>query len=114
MTVIGEDCAIVTISKGMVHLDFSWNPCAGCCEESDDIVQLEAYSSSGWHEPQDNPRLAEDFWGVWTDWNGKMCGGICLHDDHTYADMRKMQDSHRKVEPKGIKDLEDGVYTVLA
>lgn len=107
---------IITIKDGIVHLDTSFNPDASCCQddETGTIIQREDYDSDGWNEPQDNPNLAKDFWGVWSDWNGRMCGGITLDDEFTYHEADLLVGQYRPVRPSDIADLPDGVYAVDA
>lgn len=108
--------AIITIEDGIVHLDTSFNPDACCCQddETGEILQREDYASCGWTEPKTNPRLAEDFWGVWCDWNGRICGGIELDDEFTYDKADALIESHRLVTPEEIATLPDGTYAVSA
>lgn len=107
---------IISVSDGNVHLDTSFNPDASCCQddETGTIVQREDYHSAGWNEKQTNPRLATDFWGVWTDWNGEMCGGIYLDDDFTYDEAEALIGSLKMVSPSEIATLPDGTYAVNA
>lgn len=111
-----DELAIITIREGMVHLWTTWNPDASCCQddETGDIVQTEEYDSDGWNEPQSNPRLKTEFWDVWTEWNGKMVGGITLYDDTKKDDAYEEMLNHSFVSPEDIAHLPDGVYTVGA
>lgn len=103
---------IITIKDGIVHLDISFNPDASCCQddETGTIIQREDYDSDGWNEPKNSPRLATDFWGVWTDWNGQMCGGITLDDEFTYDEADELIKRFRTVSTKDIATLPDGTY----
>lgn len=109
-------CGIITIKDGIVHLDTSFNSNAMCCadDETGEIVQREDYDENGWNEPKTNPRLASDFWGVWGDWNGEMCGGITLDDEYTYEQADEDFSRLPKVRPDEIATLPDGTYSVYA
>lgn len=106
--------AVITIKDSVVHLDYTVNPDASCCQENEDILQLETYPDTGWCESKFSKRLEDDFWGVWTDWNGHVTGGIVLQDDFTFAEWDRMVSRYREVTPAEIKDLEDGGYVVYA
>lgn len=106
--------AVITIKDGIVHLDYTVNPDASCCQENEDILQLETYPDIGWYESKFSKRLEDDFWGVWTDRNGHVTGGIMLQDDFTFAKWDTWISSSKVVTPSEIKDLEDGEYVVYA
>ena len=109
-----EFYAIISINGGIVHLVCTFNPDASCCQGTRDGLQLEYYDHAGWNEPKENPRLASDFWDVWTEWNGKFCGGITLLDDYNQRRWKKERKGMKVVSPDRIKDLPDGKYVVYA
>lgn len=106
--------AIISVFGGVVHLDHSVNPDAASCQGTKDGLQLESYLSLGWKEPVTNPRLENDFWGVWSDWNGKVTGGILLNDYFSVGAWKAMRCGLKVVSPKDIKNLSDGRYVVYA
>lgn len=106
--------AVINIKDGVVHLDYTVNPDASCCQGKENALQLESYSARGWHESKFNKKLEDDFWGVWTEWNGHVTGGILLQDDFTFAQWGRMLSRYREVTPAEIKDLHDGGYVVYA
>jgi len=107
--------AIIKVEKGMVHLDYTVNPDAASCQDSDEGLQLESYSYAGWNVPMNDPRLETDFWGVWTECNGKVTGGITLFDDFTISEWKKFRSGLQEVSPDEIKHLKkDGKYVVYA
>lgn len=106
--------AVITIKDSVVHLDYTVNPNASCCQENEDILQLETYPDTGWHESKFSKKLEDDFWGVWTDWNGHVTGDIMLQDDFTFARWDTWISSSKVVTPSEIKDLDDGEYVVYA
>ena len=109
-----EFYAIIRIDRGIVHLECTVNPDASCCQGTRDGLQLEYYDWAGWNEPKGNPRLASAFWDVWTEWNGKFCGGITLDDDYNQRLWKMERKGLKVVSPDKIKDLEDGRYVVYA
>lgn len=110
------ECAVITVDGGMVHLDRTWNPDASACQEDEtgETIQMEEYSPHGWNVPKDEPRLATDFWGLWSEENGKVLGGITLYDGCTYAGCEAEIASLPMVSPADIAGLADGTYSVYA
>ena len=106
--------AVINIKDGIIHLDYTVNPNASCCQGKEDALQLESYSMRGWHESKYLKKLEDDFWGVWTEWNGHVTGGILLQDDFTFAEWDSVVSRYREVTPAEIKNLEDGEYVVYA
>ena len=104
--------AIISVSGGTVHLLYTVNPDASCCQGTRDGLQLECYSRSGWNEPKDNPRLATNFWDVWSEWNGRVSGGITLYDDFDSRKWKLLREGIASVSPYEIASLEDGRYVV--
>ena len=107
-----ENMAIITIKDGIVHLDTTFNPDGGV--DDPDRLQQEHYPKRGWNEPQCNPLLAEDFWGVWDRWNAMTVGGVAFDDEATYGDAARAVDCLHSVRPDEIAGLDDGEYVVVA
>lgn len=106
--------AIITIKNGVVHLEHTVNPDASYCQDHPGSLQLETYSSSGWRVDKTDARLEEDFWGLWSELNGCMAGGIRLRDNYTFKRWDKYISKHKVVSPSDIKGLPDGEYAVYA
>lgn len=127
--------AIIRIENGIVHLVHAINSDTQSYEEymnedgtftdcedniitdENQMIQLETYDyADAWVEPKDNPRLADDFWGLWCDWNGQVCGGIYLTDNFTYDlwDKEIEKCDRKNVPPEEIASLPDGLYHIEA
>lgn len=106
--------AVINIKDCVVHLDYTVNPDASCCQGKEDALQLELYSTKGWYESKYLKKLEDDFWGVWEEWNRHVTGGILLQDDFTFAEWDSVISRYREVTPDEIKNLEDGEYVVYA
>lgn len=104
-----EPC-VITVSGGVVQLvcSFNW--------DASDPIQVEWYHDGGWHEPKERFRGMTDrqFWDVWCDWNGRMCGGIGLDDGKSEAEVNAILSQWPKVTVADIPDLADGTYSVDA
>lgn len=111
-----DSVAVIRIHDGIVHLVATFNPDASCCQEDEtgETLQLETYDPENWVEPKDNPRLAAEFWSVWTEWNGRVCGGIELDDEFSYGDAEKMISPMECISTEEIATAADGTYCVIA
>ena len=102
------DCvAIITICKGFVHLDRTFN-----CDAMAPI-QIEDYDSEGWWMCQRCPALARAFWDVWSKWNGRTRGGIVLTDGMSEAEVRRILEALGPAyRPEEIGGLPDGMWLI--
>lgn len=107
-----EDYAVVTKDKdGVIHLDMSCNP-------GEEYYTIESYCHSGWFvRAEDLTR--DNFWCVFSTWNGYVCGDIYL-DDYDYEDEEdtstpewdSLVAQYKLVNVEDLKTLPPGEYAV--
>lgn len=111
---IGEYAIVSKDEYGIIHLEYT-------CNCTDEYYTIENYGGNGWYvKPED---LTEDnFWDVWTTWNGYVCGSIYL-DDHDYEDdygeiytpeWDDLVSQYKEVSIDDLKTLPPGEYALCA
>lgn len=105
---IGE-YAIVEKAGDHIHLEFA-------CNVKEEDYTIEQYDSDGWWVDVKDINK-ENFWDIWTTWNGYMCGGIYLDDcdfddNEDTTEWNNFVAQFREVSIEELKELPDGKYAV--
>ena len=103
-----DNCAIITIANGQVHLDCTFNT------DAIEPIQISSYHHNGWYGCQHCPLLRHAFWEIWDWWNAHVAGSIDLIDNQAPADIDAMlAEFPRAHTPREIAALGDGTYLIL-
>ena len=85
-----DNCAIITIANGQVHLDCTFNT------DAMEPIQISSYHHNGWYACQHCPLLRHAFWKIRDWWNAHVAGSIDLIANQSPADINALLESDQQ------------------